>query len=213
MEVLGTAQLTREIDPQRAVAASVPRDQIGAILRDPEAQPELQLELRHDGEASRISMDWSRGELEDLFARATGDSVVLTFDREELAGAFADVEAHGLREKALVFAVAATGALGTGVGIASAQQAAVPGGGAAATAVAATSYSDVSSATTGLRPNPDLGAQPSRGAELPPASTSSGATFGIQRPDTTEVLLVGGVLLTIAGATFGVRRVTPGRPA
>jgi hypothetical protein len=211
MEVLGTAQLIGEIDPQRAVTASVPRDQITTILRDPEAQPELRLEIRDGGDPGRISMDWSRDELEDLVARATGDSVLLTFDREELADAFADVEAHGLREKALVFAVAATGALGTGVGIASAQQTAdFAAGGSAAPAVAATA---AGTAAAGHRPNPDLGAQPSRGAELSPASTSSGETFGIQRPDATEVLLAGGVLLTIAGATFAARRVTPGRPA
>src|SRR4051794_10460028 len=108
METLGKAQLIEEIAPQRAVVAFVPRQEIMTVLQDPDAQPELELQISGGDEPSRISMEWSRNELESLLARATGDTVVLTFDRDELASAFSDVEAHGLREKALVFAVAAT---------------------------------------------------------------------------------------------------------
>src|SRR5690349_15182004 len=107
MDTLGKAQLTGEIAPQRAVVAYVPRQEIMTVLQDPEAQPELQLQFHGGDEPRSISMEWSRNELEDMLARATGDTVVLTFDGDELAHAFADVEAHGLREKALVFAVAA----------------------------------------------------------------------------------------------------------
>jgi hypothetical protein len=65
-------------------------------------------------------MTWSREDLEGLLKAATGDNVVLTFDRDELAAVLADVEAHGLRTRAAVFAVAAVGALGSGASIASA---------------------------------------------------------------------------------------------
>ena len=145
MDTLGKAQLTEEIAPQQAVVAYVPREEIITVLRDPEAQPELELQFAGGDEPSRISMEWSRNELEDLLARATGDTVVLTFDRDELASAFADVEAHGLRERALVFAVAATGALGVGAGIANAQLANPDSGGPAVTSVSAGSYTDASS--------------------------------------------------------------------
>jgi hypothetical protein len=151
-------------------------------------------------------MAWSRDELEDLVGRATGDTVVLTFDRDELANAFADVEAHGLRQKALVFTVAAAGALGSGIGIANAAQYADVGGGAAVSTPAPIT-------SVGHRANPDLGAQVSRGAELTGASSSSGEVLGIQAPNTTDTILVGGVLLAIAGATFAARRSLPGKPA
>jgi hypothetical protein len=205
METLGTVRLTSEVDPQRAVAVSVPRDEITTILLDPEAEPELQLEFRGDEEQSRITMAWSRNELEDLLGRATGDPVVITFDRDELADAFADVEAHGVRQKALVFTVAATSALGIGAGIANARELADVGGGSAVSVV-------TPPASYGVRPNPDLGAQVSRGAELA-APSSSGEVFGVQKPDATDTILVGGALLAIAGATFAARRTRPTRPA
>jgi len=202
METLGTARLIEEIDPQRAVAATVPREEIEAILRDPEAQPELQLQLRGGDEPSRISMEWSRDELEQLFDRAGGETVFLTFDRDELADAFADVEAHGLRQKTVIFTVAATGAVGAGAGIANA---AIPanfadGGGLAITAPApaadtGTFMTDVSST----------------GGYVAPAEASSGSTISFGGE--TDAFLVGGVLLTIAGATFASRRIRPVRPA
>lgn len=199
METLGTARLIEEIDPQRAVAANVPRQEIETILQDPEAQPELQLRILGGDEPTRISMEWSRDELEELFDRASGDTVFLTFDREELADAFADVEAHGLRQKALVFTVAATSAIGTGAGIANA---AIPanfadGGGSAVTATAPELVTDVSST----------------GGYGAPADTSSGGSTISFGSDVTDAFLVGGVLLTIAGATFASRRLRPVRPA
>jgi hypothetical protein len=96
-------------------------------------------------------MTWSRDELERLLDLATGNNVVLTFDRDELSQAIGDVEAHGLRERALVFAVAATSAFGTGTAIANAMPAGDDGGGPAVTSIApavsaAVSMTDVSSA-------------------------------------------------------------------
>src|SRR5262249_50249338 len=44
-----------------------------------------------------------------------------------------------------------------------------------------------------------------------PSDYSGGLT--IQRPTADDALLVGGLLLTTAGATFVVRRTTQGRPA
>jgi hypothetical protein len=200
METLGTARLIEEIEPARAVGAFVPREEIETILRDPEAQPELQLQIRAGEEAGRISMDWSRDELEELFTRASSDAVFLTFDREELADAFADVEAHGLRQKALVFTVAATGAIGAGAGIANA---AIPAGFADPGGPAVTAPATAPSSVTDVS---------STGGYGTPVTASSGATFSLDRT-ATDAFVVGGVLLTIAGATFASRRVRPARPA
>jgi hypothetical protein len=133
VETLGAARLAKDIPAQRAVATIVPREEITAILRDPEADPALYLRITGEGfdegdDRNVIGMTWSRAELEDLLERATGEQVVLTFDRDELAAALGDVEAHGLRERALVFAVVAAGALGTGAGIANAMPSGDEGG-------------------------------------------------------------------------------------
>jgi hypothetical protein len=155
VETLGAARLAKEIPAQRAVATIVRRDEITAVLQDPEASAELFLRVTSGGfeesdEPSVIALTWSRDELEGLLERATGENVVLTFDREELSEAIGDVEAHGLRERALVFAVAATSALGTGAAIANAMPTSNDGGGIAVTSIApavsaADSMTDVSS--------------------------------------------------------------------
>ncbi len=151
METLGAARLAKEIPAQRAVAAIVPREEIAAVLKDPETSPELFLRitgegLEDSGGPSVIAMTWSRDELTRVLDEADGESVVLTFDRDQLSQALGDFEAHGLRERALVFAVAATSALGTGATIADAMPTADVGG-AAVTSIAAPAVSTPSSLT------------------------------------------------------------------
>lgn len=133
MESLGAARLAKEIPAERAVATIVPREEITAVLRDLESEPELYLRMTGDGfeedDPNMIGMTWSRDDLQQLLERAAGDEIVFTFDRDELAEALlADVEGHGLRERAVVFAVVAAGALGTGAGIANAMPAGDDGG-------------------------------------------------------------------------------------
>lgn len=140
MESLGAARLAKEIPSERAVATIVPREEITAVLQDLGSEPELYLRMTGDGleddDRNMIGMTWSRDDLEQLLERATGDEVVFTFDRDELSEALlADVEGHGLRERAVVFAVVAAGALGTGAGIANAMPTG-DGGGAVVTQVA-----------------------------------------------------------------------------
>jgi hypothetical protein len=120
MEMHGTARLAEEIPAERAVATLVPRDEIAGALADPAHSPELYLDVTRGEEEGTIGISWSHDELEQLLADAQGGDVVLTFDRDELQTIFDDVEAHGLREKGLVFAVAAAGALGSGATIANA---------------------------------------------------------------------------------------------
>jgi hypothetical protein len=121
VESVGTARLTDRITAERAVAASISRQEIRDVLREADATPELTLEVvARDGsrEHGTVSMTWSRDDLEKLLEGASGDDVVLTFDRNELAAALDDVEAHGLRTRAAVFAVAAVGALGSTAAVA-----------------------------------------------------------------------------------------------
>jgi hypothetical protein len=152
MDALGSAVLTKEIEAESAVAAVVSLEEVRRALDDRDASPELVLEVvrgneHGEREQDTIRIDWSRQDLENLLARATEDRVVLTFDRAQLEQALGDVEAHGLRERALVFAVAATGVLATGPGIAHAMVTDVSstGGYAATSSTATTFLTDASS--------------------------------------------------------------------
>jgi hypothetical protein len=155
MDALGSAVLTKEIEADSAVAAVVSLEEVRRVLDDRDASPELVLEVVRGNESGEreqdtIRIDWSRQDLENLLARATEDRVVLTFDRAQLEQALGDVEAHGLRERALVFAVAATGVLATGPGIAHAMVTDVSStGGYAATSSAATTFSTDASSGAG----------------------------------------------------------------
>jgi hypothetical protein len=138
VDAVGTAHLTSDIPAQRAVGASVSRRQVTDVLHEPDGAPELTLDFvaAEGGEHATISMTWSRDDLEQLLGSASGDEMVLVFDRDELASALGDVEAHGPRARAAIFAVAAAGALGSGT-IANAAVMGGDGGGTAATPVAA----------------------------------------------------------------------------
>ena len=208
MEAVGTAHLTSDILAQRAVGARVSRRQITDVLHEPDGAPELVLDLvaAEGGEHATISMTWSRDDLERLLEAASGDEVVLAFDRGELASALGDVEAHGPRARAAVFAVAAAGALGSGASIANAAVLGGDGGGTAATPVAATSTAEadaLQARSEGLNQEFGLGS----------SATESSGGLTLEGATADDALLIGGLLLTIAGATFAVRRTAGGRPA
>ena len=232
MDASGTAHLTSDILAQRAVGASVSRRQITDVLDEPDGAPELVLDLvaTEGGEHATISMTWSRDDLERLLKAASGDDVVLVFDRDELASAFGDVEAHGLRAGAAVFAVAVAGAVGSGAAIANATVA--EGAGTAATPITATSTADASAAlearSEALNQQYGLGnaGDAAAAAALEARSEALNQEYGLgdsatepsggltfQAPPADDALLIGGVLLRIAGATFAVRRTAGGRPA
>ena len=99
------------------LTTTIPRSDIQAVLAAEEEPIELVLDVARssDGEAAEtrnVSVAWERTDLEQLLEEAQGDQIVLTFDREALARATDDVEAHGFREAALAIAVAATVAAG-----------------------------------------------------------------------------------------------------
>ena len=149
MEARGTALLTNEIPAPRAVTAVVSREEIAGALQDPDRSPELYLDINHGEEQSTVGISWSYGELESLFERSSGDNITLTFDRDELQSLFGDVEAHGLREKALVFTVAVAGAIGSGATIANAAPTIERGADGAASIAAVQALATDSIATTG----------------------------------------------------------------
>ena len=117
----------------RGISTTLPRSELEEAIRASDRPPELALDLRAaDGDEHTLSVAWEREDLERILGRTSGDTVVLTFDRDELAGAFArafarDVEAHGLRERALVLAVAAATATGAFAGAAAASPVGDPG--------------------------------------------------------------------------------------
>jgi len=234
VDAIGTARLTSDILAQRAVGASVSRRQITDVLHEPDGAPELVLDLvaADGGEHATISMTWSRDDLERLLEAASGDDVVLVFDRNELASAFGEVEAHGLRAGAAVFAVAVAGALGSGASLANATVAGGDGGGTAATPITATSTADASAAlearSEALNQEYGLGTagDAAAAAALEARSEALNQEYGLggstpepsggltlEAPTADDALLIGGLLLTIAGATFAVRRTAGGRPA
>src|SRR4051794_9894555 len=171
MDALGSAVLIKEIEGEKAVAAVVSREEVRRALDDRDASPELVLQVvredeRGEREQDTIRIDWSREDLENLLARSADDRVVLTFDRAQLEEALGDVEAHGLRERAVVFAVAATGVLaaGAGVGHAAPTLTDVSSTGGYAASPAATFMTDASSAGGGVGPGARGGQKGGEGA-------------------------------------------------
>jgi hypothetical protein len=116
-QMTARAALVPASDLGDGLTTTIPRSDIQAVLAAEEEPIELVLDITRfsDGEAAatrEISVAWERTDLEQLLSGAQGDDIVLTFDREALGRATDDVEAHGLRETALVLAVAATAVAG-----------------------------------------------------------------------------------------------------
>jgi hypothetical protein len=93
------------------LTTTIARSEIEDALRD-EAPPQLDLDVRRGPDTQTFAVTWTRDDLERLLAEATSDQVMFTFDRGAIEQAFADVEAHGLRGKAAVIAVAVSAAAG-----------------------------------------------------------------------------------------------------
>jgi hypothetical protein len=126
----------------RGVTATLRRADIEEAARSGADPAELVLDLRRgqgaDAEARSIAVEWSPADLERLLADSAAEDVTIAFDRDEMASvmdAEADVEAHGLREKALILTVVAVSAA-SAAGVAQARPAAFATGTAAAVASA-----------------------------------------------------------------------------
>ncbi|TML69149.1 MAG: hypothetical protein E6G13_10000 [Actinobacteria bacterium] len=140
-EVLDTARLVDAgAVAGRGIAATVPRSEIEDVLRSEDGSPELVLDLVRGGagdvEAHSLRLAWDPSELEELLRRSEGDEVTLLFDGVELEKVFddMDVEAHGIRERAVVLAVAAAAVAGGTASHASAYPLIGAGGGGSSAA-------------------------------------------------------------------------------
>ena len=182
----------------RGVTATLRRSDIEEAAHAGDEPAELLLDVRWgEGalmEAHALSVDWNRADLDRLLAATESDQVTIAFDRDEMAAAIdadTDVEAHGLREKAIVLTVVAVSALST-AGVAQAHPTGSPGGGASpattiGAAVAAPAIDSVSSPATTIG---GAGA-PVASPATSPATTIGGAgpapTAPVSAPTTSDV--------------------------
>jgi hypothetical protein len=111
-EVLDRARLVDASEiGAREIRTTVRRGEIQEVLDSKDGDPELVIDVTRDGETEprTLRFAWDHGELEKLLQQTDGENVTLVFDGSELERAFEDdVTAHGLRQAALVLAVAAT---------------------------------------------------------------------------------------------------------
>jgi hypothetical protein len=223
----------------RGVTATLRRSEIEQAASSGDGSVELVLDVRRgqgtDVEAHSLAVEWSQADLDRLLREADeADEVTIAFDRDEMVAAFdadTDVEAHGLREKALVLTVVAVSALST-AGAAQAMPGTAGSGDAAPLASAAsptpvqspattiggaasasTVASDTSPATTigGAGPAPTAAPADSTGATASPemqvrgeapARTFPSAVGDSSLPSGQDVALIGAAGLTIAAAGF-----------
>jgi hypothetical protein len=115
-EILARAALVSAPDVGQGLTTSVSREEVEEAMRAKDGRPELILDVTRfaDGEAAEtrsVAVAWEPADLEQLLRETEGERVTLTFDGEALRQAMEDdVEAHGIREKVAVLAVAATAA-------------------------------------------------------------------------------------------------------
>jgi hypothetical protein len=230
----------------RGVTAVLDRGAIEETLRSGEGD-ELLLDVARrsngDVEAHIVRVDLGREDLERILEQAEGDRVALEFDQGELEDVLgADVEAHGLRDKALVLTVAAA----TAVGAAGGASAAIPHSGSGGSAGAGDAPYGAVAASAGEAPAAVIGGAGSGAAseapygavaasagEAPatviggagePAETSRPASEPTAQPSTapegggTDPAVIAGVAgglgaLAITAAAFARRRPQAPRPA
>src|SRR5881394_3021791 len=121
MEAHSKARLVEAPSMQGGVAATVSRSEIEETLSSAEGPAVLVLDIARrsgesetaDVEAHTLEVEQEKPDLEQILRTASGDAIELRFDQGELEQALEDdVDAHGLREKALILTVAAATAAG-----------------------------------------------------------------------------------------------------
>jgi hypothetical protein len=122
-EIPARAALVSAADVGDGLTTSVSREEAKeAMAQDGPLELILDVTRFSDGEPAEtrsVAVAWERSDLDKLLSQTEGDRVTLTFDGETLGRAMVDdVEAHGVREKAVVLAVAATAVAGVTAGAA-----------------------------------------------------------------------------------------------
>lgn len=166
---------------------------------------------------AKLALDWDKATLDQLLASTDGDEIALLFNERDLASAFdlGEVEAHGLRQRAAVLAVAVAAA-GTSATPALARFAADPsGGGGQAAGFSASPQAGREAPATqpmgavrGLEQDQQIAGPASQATAQSPAATSS--TGGVSSGDLAAIAGVGAVLISAAG--FGIARKRSGPP-
>ena len=150
---------------------------------------------RADGTVGTLAMSWSPDDLDALLGSASEGEITLGFDRAQLEEALAndaDVEAHGLRRRALVFTVVLATAV-TAPTVASAHPAGAPGTGSASAASPAVLVGGAHAAVPVTAPG-----------EFNPATTVGGAAQAAtvaSTPVESPASMVGGALPAATDAT------------
>lgn len=225
MDGLRTRAQLVAFDPARAGAGTVgtvlPRAEIAETAARGEFPATLLLEVDRSeadaGAQATVAVDWDEKTLEQLLASTDDEAIALWFDERELAGAFDDVEGHGLREKAAVLVVAAAAA---GATAASSHAGTVEPGGQRISGISAPT---VQSNTPGPVAQPmgvarglQQDAEISAAMNTPstPSTTPSGSDSSLPAGEIAGIAGAAGILL-ISAAGFGVarKRTHPVQPA
>jgi hypothetical protein len=237
MEAVSTRARFGDLAPgaeTRRIEATVSRREIEEVLRA-EGQPELLLDVRLSGdgraETRRVAVEWERADLERLLKDARAERVNLGIDLDSLIRALEgpEVEAHGLREKALVLTVAlvaaAPGAAGGAIdasggggpegipaGYSAVEETREAPGGAPAEAIPA-GYSAVEETRWAPAGGPETipvsftAVEETRGKDVGgPEPVSGDGGVSVSAPGLAEALgIAGAVSIAIAGAAFALR--------
>jgi hypothetical protein len=223
-ELSARAALVTAPEVSDGLTTSVSRKEVAEALRAADSPPDLILDVTRfsngdPAETRNLVVAWERADLEEVLRQSEGEQVVLTFDREAIRQAMeADVEAHGIREKALVLAVAAMAATGAAAN-ASAQVSPDDRAVSHATSVGQAEIPYLShgtltpeAAAAGSPVSPDDRAV-SMAAPAPTEVASADSGISISAPDAATTAGIGAAIaLAITGAAFvvaGRRRMTP----
>jgi len=231
MDDLRTQALLVDFDPTRvgtgAIGTVISRDEVAETAARGEFPATLLLELDQvDAEGAgevtahaTVAVDWDEDTLGQLLASTDDEEIALWFEERDLAQAFdePDVEAHGLRERAAVLAIAVTAA-GVSTTPAFARFAADTDGGggtAGAPAVAQPTGAQPTGAQPmgaerGLQMDQQVAVTPSSSGTAVESTTSSG---GSTLSDGEVAVIAGSLVILAAGFGVAHRRKPPVQPA
>ena len=189
------------------IVATLPREDIEEALRMQEPKELfLDIDRRSDGdvEAHTLRVSWTDDQLKELLRDTSGDDITLFFDAGEVEGALADedIEAHGMREKAVaVVTVAAMAAGAAAVAQPASAKTAAGGGGGAGAANTIEMVSDAGS--SGVATAPELISDSASGpgvetvqASAPELISDSASGPGVEAARTSGPELVSDTALT-----------------
>jgi hypothetical protein len=197
----------------RGVSTTIARTEIQRAL-DSGEEMELVLDVSRvigdaEVEAHTVAVALDPTDLEDLLRADEGEEIGLQFDADELEAALADeeVEAHGLRQKAAVLAVAAVG-VGAFAGHAAAQPTSDVGGRPAAAQgmTAKEIWATAPPAVKAQYASQDAARAAKLRTPAPFHPATGGGGIEFSAPSSSEAgALAGGVALLITGAAFAAR--------